>query len=96
MIVRLVKMTFEHDRCDDFEKIFFESRDLIQNMPGCHHVELLKQTDQIPVYFTRSLWESESDLNFYRNSELFSGVWKATKALFADKPEAWSTEVQEL
>jgi heme-degrading monooxygenase HmoA len=44
------------------------------------------------VLFTYSLWESEADLNAYRHSELFEDTWKHTKALFADKPAAWSVD----
>jgi heme-degrading monooxygenase HmoA len=42
--------------------------------------------------FTVSIWESEDDLNAYRNSELFENTWAKTKVLFNDKPEAWSLE----
>jgi heme-degrading monooxygenase HmoA len=62
-------------------------------MPGCMHVELLKEVKEGQIYFTRSIWHHENDLNNYRNSELFKGVWTDTKALFDAKPEAWTTEL---
>jgi heme-degrading monooxygenase HmoA len=93
MIVRFVKMTFQKDCCDEFEKIFIMSKDKINAMPGCMHVELLKETNNGQVYFTRSIWEHDNDLENYRRSELFKDVWGATKKLFESKPEAWSTEI---
>lgn len=90
MIVRIVKMTFEADKTGDFEAIFAESKALIKNFPGCLHVELLRQHDNPQVYFTYSHWENPEALEAYRHSELFAGVWKRTKALFAAKAEAYS------
>ena len=35
---------------------------------------------------------TEEDLEKYRKSELFKGVWAKTKILFAEKAEAWTLE----
>jgi heme oxygenase (mycobilin-producing) len=94
MIKRLVKLTFQHDKTDDFIRIFEESKDKIKAMPGCMHVELLRCTATPNIFFTLSLWQQEDDLNNYRKSVLFESTWAKTKALFCDKPEAWSTETQ--
>jgi len=56
-------------------------------------MELLRQVNNPNVLFTLSHWENEDALNAYRASELFADTWKKTKALFAEKAEAWSTEV---
>ena len=37
-------------------------------------------------------WEKESDLETYRNTELFKGVWATTKPMFASKAGAWSVD----
>ncbi len=42
------------------------------------------------IFFTYSYWETEDDLENYRQSALFDEVWTFTKKLFNDKPEAWS------
>jgi len=42
------------------------------------------------VFFTYSYWEHPDFLEQYRNSDFFKGVWTKTKALFSEKPEAWS------
>lgn len=92
MIIRIVKMTFQPEKVNEFLEIFNESKQLIRNMPGCSHLELLNDTNSANIFFTYSYWNSENDLNNYRNSEVFSKVWKSTKALFIAKAEAWSVE----
>ncbi len=42
------------------------------------------------MFFTFSVWTSAEHLDAYRNSELFRTTWARTKALFAEKPQAWS------
>lgn len=92
MIIRIVKMTFDPQKTDDFLKIFDESKQLIREMKGCSHLELLSDINSPNIYFTYSYWNSESDLNEYRNSPLFADVWTKTKALFSAKAEAWSLQ----
>ena len=92
MIIRIVKMTFEADKIDDFLKIFDESKEKIEAFDGCSHVELLNDVRNPNIYFTYSIWASEDHLNTYRNSKLFKTTWATTKALFADKSQAWSLE----
>ncbi len=93
MIKRLVKLTFQEDKIDDFLLIFERSKQKILAREGCHHVELLQMAAQPNVMFTLSIWENEAALNDYRASELFITTWAATKALFSGKPEAWTTNM---
>lgn len=93
MIKRLVKLTFQADKTDDFLAVFESSKNLIRQMKGCQHLELLRDVATPQVFFTLSYWESEADLNAYRDSELFKTTWAKTKILFSDKPQAWSVEV---
>jgi len=90
MIIRIVRMTFWPEKTGEFLEIFRSSKEKIRAFDGCRQVELLQDLHQPNVYSTYSLWESEEQLNAYRHSELFGQVWPATKALFADKPLAWS------
>lgn len=92
MIIRIVKMTFMPEKVNEFLKVFNASKHLIRNFEGCSHLELLNDINSPNIFFTYSYWQSEEALNKYRNSELFAGVWKETKILFADKTEAWSVE----
>ena len=93
MIKRLVKLTFQSDKTDDFIVIFEASKRLIRNREGCQHVELLRDAAKPEVFFTLSLWDNEAALNAYRHSELFKTTWAKTKVLFSDKPQAWTTNL---
>lgn len=90
MIKRVVKMSFFPEKVEEFKTIFKTNRQFIRNFEGCSHVELLQDKLDPGVFFTFSLWQSEEHLNAYRDSELFKKVWESTKALFNDKPHAWS------
>ena len=90
MIVRIVKMTFMPDKTEEFLANFEKHKEQIRNFSGCRKLSLLQENHQSNVYFTYSWWESENDLENYRQSELFKGVWQQTKKYFADRPMAWS------
>ncbi len=92
MIIRIVKMTFEKEKVNDFLELFDSSKLLIRNFEGCTHLQLLNDIDSPNIYFTYSYWQSINDLENYRNSELFKSVWSRTKILFSAKAEAWSVE----
>ena len=85
-------MTFQEDKIEDFLEIFNRSKRLIRGFEGCRHLELLRDKNAHNVLLTHSHWLSEEHLNTYRDSELFKTTWVATKALFLDKPVAYSSE----
>lgn len=85
-------MTFAIDKTDEFQEIFNQSKSNILAMPGCLHMELWQDLHDANVFVTHSHWESEEALNAYRNSVLFIGVWAKTKALFSEKPLAFSVK----
>lgn len=94
MIKRIVKMTFREEAVETFLRDVFEhSKDRIRAFPGCRHMELLRNINQSNVLFTLSYWDDEAALEAYRQSELFQTTWEKTKALFAEKAEAWSAKV---
>lgn len=95
MIKRLVKMTFKPQNIEDFKHIFKDSKHHISKCKGCRGVELLQDTNNPCVFFTYSLWDTEIDLNNYRQSDLFNSIWAKTKVLFDARPEAWSLTIQE-
>lgn len=90
MLIRMVKMTFKPDTVDAFLAHFYQHKNTIRHQPGCCHLSLLRDADHPNRFYTYSLWESEKDLNNYRQSGFFKEVWGYTKTLFAEKPEAWS------
>lgn len=92
MIVRIVKMTFNPKEVQSFLTLFNENKNKIAGFEGCSHLELLNDINTPGIFFTYSYWQDENCLEAYRNSDLFKGVWQATKKLFADKPEAWTVK----
>lgn len=83
-------MSFKKDKIDEFLSNFNKNKDKIKSSKGCNFLELYRDKTDPTIFFTYSYWESDLDLENYRNSELFKNVWSITKQLFDDKPEAWS------
>jgi len=92
MLVRIVKMSFSEEHIDTFLANFHHNKIEIRNFKGCRLLELYRDKQDSNVFFTYSYWNSETDLEHYRNSELFKTVWAQTKPLFNNKPQAWSVE----
>jgi heme-degrading monooxygenase HmoA len=92
MIVRIVTMSFHEDKISNFLENFEAIKEKIRNVPGNRLLELYQDKTNKSIFFTYSYWETEQDLENYRNSELFFEIWTDTKKLFNNKPEAWSVE----
>jgi len=91
-MIRIVKMTFNPEKVNEFLANFEEVKSKIRAFDGVEHLELLSDKNNANIYFTYSIWESEDHLNNYRHSDLFKSVWAVTKPLFIKKAEAWSLE----
>ena len=92
MLVRIVKMSFEASNIDEFINLFHSKKKYIRNFPGCRLLELYRDKVNSNIFFTYSYWDEEIHLENYRKSDLFKDVWTQTKALFNDRPEAWSVD----
>ena len=92
MFVRIVKMGFEASKVETFLQNFNNNKEKIRNYNGCRLLELYRDKKEPTLFFTYSYWETEQDLENYKNSELFKAVWAKTKILFNKKPEAWSMD----
>ncbi len=92
MIVRVVKLTIDPERVNDFQQMFEKKKEKIRNFPGCKRLELLRDRTENNIFFTYSFWNLETDLENYRKSEMFAETWEYTKSLFSGKPEAWSLD----
>ncbi len=87
-------MTFREEAVQSFVADVFESSKAhIRAFEGCRHMELLQHKSRPNILFTLSIWEDEDALNAYRASALFADTWAKTKALFAEKAEAWTLEL---
>ena len=92
MLVRIVKLSFELSKIEEFLTNFETNKEKIRNFEGCNFLELYRDQNRTNIFFTYSYWDSEADLDNYRHSELFKSVWAKTKPLFNAKPEAWSVD----
>lgn len=92
MFVRIVKMSFHPEHVSEFLKNFNEKKEFIRNSEGCRLLELYRDQTDPNLFFTYSYWETNQDLENYRNADLFKSVWAKTKVLFNKKPEAWSVD----
>ena len=91
MITRIVKMYFKPEQTENFKLLFEEVKDLIAACEGCEGVKLVQDILVPEIFFTISYWRTLENLESYRNSDLFTATWSRTKAMFAGRPEAWST-----
>ncbi len=92
MFVRIVKMEFQEDKINQFLSNFEKVKNNIRNQDGCRLLEMYRDKNNKHIFFTYSYWETEQDLENYRNSDLFKGVWAKTKPMFNAKPLAWSVD----
>jgi autoinducer 2-degrading protein len=90
MITRIVKMTFKPENIDGFRESFGAYQKQIRAFDGCSGVDLMKDLNNECVYFTLSYWNTEDDLNSYRESYIFKNTWSKVKPMFSEKAEAWS------
>ena len=93
MITRIVKLTFQEDKMDEFLAFFETIKFQVNSFPGCGGMKLLRDKNHPNIVLTYSNWESEDSLNNYRDSEVFGKVWPTIKPWFTARPEAWTTAV---
>jgi len=85
-------MFIKTEETSSFKAMFDDKKELIRNFPGCQFLELYQDQNTKNIFFTYSYWNTESDLENYRHSNLFKNVWAETKLKFDGKPEAWSVD----
>ncbi len=92
MFTRIVKMEFKPEEIPLFLSNFEKIKEKIRSFQGCTFLELYQDKNDPTTFFTYSKWNIESDLENYRNSDLFKNVWATTKLMFRSKPQAWSVD----
>lgn len=90
MIIRIVKLTFQEDKVESFLTYFETIKHLVNGFPGCQGMKLVQDIQQPTIIMTYSHWNSETDLNLYRDSHTFQEIWPTIKVWFSARPEAWS------
>ena len=92
MLIRYVRMSFQPEKVAEFLAFFETVKSQVRHFQGCNFVEILQDINQPNVFMTHSHWNSEEDLNNYRDSEFFKYVWGNTKIYFNEKPMAFSVK----
>ena len=69
MITRIVKLTIQPEKTDEFKDFFKAKKKDIENYEGCAMVTLYQDIKYPNIFFTYSHWENEDHLNNYRISE---------------------------
>ncbi len=92
MIIRIVKLTFQEDKTQNFLNYFDTIKHVVNAYPGCQGMKLIQDIQSNNVIMTYSHWDSEEALNEYRDSDTFGTVWSTIKPWFGAKAEAWSME----
>ncbi len=64
MFVRIVKMSFDENKIEEFLENFHQNKDKIRNFKGCTFLELYREKNQKNIFFTYSYWNTEEDLNY--------------------------------
>jgi autoinducer 2-degrading protein len=90
MLIRIVKLPVDTVKLEEFLDHFNSLKEKIRNFDGCSELKLLCDVKQKNIIYTYSIWQSESHLEAYLNSDLFKETWAKVKPLFFSKPEAWS------
>ena len=90
MIKRIVRLSIDEKKADEFVSNFNKHKEAIKKFDGCEHLELWQDHDQQNVFVTYSHWTRPEDLEAYRKSDFFADVWSTTKTFFNGKPLAWS------
>ena len=71
MFVRIVKMSFHAENIPKFLENFNLIKEKIRNAPGNRFLELYQDKNNPEIIFTYSYWETEADMENYRQSALF-------------------------
>jgi len=90
MIIRIVKLTMREEEVATFKNYFATVCETIRAQEGCTMLQAWQDIHQPNIFFTYSIWHTETDLNNDRDSAFFLQFWKTVKPWFAAKAEVWS------
>jgi len=97
MIKRIVRLTMKDTvSMQAFEDIYERRNPHKKSVKGCLDVKVMRDVNEENVYYTVSTWESNGDLEAYRQSPYFKETWPMVKANLAKRAEAYSMmEIEE-
>lgn len=92
MITRIVHLHIHTHRIQEALHILEQNIASIRKMHGCREVNLFRDAHRSGLLMSISVWQSEADLNNYRQSAFFQDFWRQLKTTFAEPARAWSFE----
>ncbi len=92
MIIRIVELEINLEEMESAELLLIEVAPKVRGMAGCSYLEIIQDVHKLSRVTTYSHWDSEEDLNAYRDSEVFLTFWNSIKPMFQSKARAWSSE----
>ena len=97
MIKRIVRLTVKDAAAKEAFQEIYRSRNPYKNgVPGCREVKVMQDVNDDDVYYTVSIWDSNDDLEAYRNSDYFAKTWPMVKAQLSKRAEAFSMAETEI
>jgi quinol monooxygenase YgiN len=90
MIIRYVRLQFSPEDGKKFLALYRSVESRIKAREGCLHLELWQEALNESAFTTLSHWKHLEDLEAYRKSELFKGVWSQVKPMLLEKALAVS------
>lgn len=93
MLVRIVHLRIKPEETKRFLRLFNDHQLHISEFEGCLSLQLLQDEKDPGHVATLSHWRSGADLDRYRYSEFFKGLWSQVKPLFSSPAEATSFQI---
>lgn len=90
MVIRIVKLTMREADAEKFKNYFPSVSKIIRSQEGCNSLQAWQDIHHPNIFFTYSIWNSEDDLNNYRDSAFFLEFWRTVKPWFDAKAEVWT------
>lgn len=88
MITETAYFSIQPGREDEFELAMDEARQLVETMPGCRGLTILRGVERPSVYLVAIGWNSVDDhLVGFRESERFPRWRELLSPFFAEPPE---------
>ncbi len=91
-MVRVVLLKFHSDQVKDALDKLNSIAPKVRAQRGCKFLEISQGFHDKSEIITYSYWESQNDLNVYRQSDFFRAFWKDIRVNFQEPARAWSVE----
>jgi quinol monooxygenase YgiN len=85
-------MEVDPDKIEPFKRFMGILSEEKQKMEGCVHHDFFSDKQYVNVYYSYTIWESQTYLKKYKKNPLFKEVTKTLTSLCLAEPHAWTVE----